>query len=154
MQKDVLISIKGTVIPEDPAPPDIIELVTAGRYYSRGGAYYITYSESTATGLEGVVTTVKVEGENSVTLSRSGAARSRLVLERGRRHLCQYDSGYGHITIGVSGCKIKSKLNDFGGELSFYYTLNLNSTLVSQNQVSIKVKEANAKDVQPGKCSN
>ncbi|HEX3025876.1 MAG TPA: DUF1934 domain-containing protein [Clostridia bacterium] len=153
MAKDVLINIKGTVISEN-SPPDIIELTTAGRYSSKDGNYYISYKESEATGLEGITTTLKVEGESSVTLMRNGAATSRLVLEKGRRHLCHYDTGYGQLMVGVSGCKIKSQLSDLGGDLAFFYTLDINSSLISQNEVFITVKEANKKDVKPYQYSN
>lgn len=140
MHKDVLISIKGTVISEG-AEPDIIELVTAGKYYARCGNYYISYKESEATGLEGVTTTLKVDGQSSVTLIRNGSARSRMILEKGRRHLCQYDTGYGPLMVGVSGTRIRSTLGDLGGELDFYYTLDVNSSLLSENQVSVQVRE-------------
>lgn len=141
MKKDVLISIKGTVIP-DGAAPDVIELITEGRYYNKEGSYYIIYKESETTGFDGVTTTLKVEGDRCVTLTRNGPSSSRLILEKGRRHLCQYDTGYGSLMVGVSGCRILSKLDDIGGELTFHYTLDINSSLVSQNEVSISVKEA------------
>lgn len=157
MKKDVLISIKGTVLSED-SEPDVIELVTSGHYYSKEGNYYISYQESEATGLEGVTTTVKVTGQDCVTLIRTGAAKSRLVLERGRRHLCHYDTGFGELMVGVSGTRIHSKLNDLGGELAFYYTLDVNSSLISKNEVLISVKdqykEAAKKDVEPYQFSN
>lgn len=140
MNKDVLISIKGTVISAG-GLPEVMELVTTGRYYNRNGIYYISYRESEATGFEGVTTILKVDGENCVTLIRNGSQRSRLMLEKGRRHLCQYDTGYGFTTLGISGCRIKSCLGDLGGELVFNYTLDVDSNTVSQNEVYVSVKE-------------
>ena len=153
MKKDVLISIKGT-IKADGVEPDVIELLTSGRYYNKDGNYYISYKESEATGYEGVTTTLKVDGESSVTLIRNGSINSRLFLEKGRRHLSQYDTGYGQLMVGVSGCRIKSQLDDLGGELSFFYTLDINSSMVSENEVYISVKEANNKDAQLNKYGN
>jgi uncharacterized beta-barrel protein YwiB (DUF1934 family) len=141
MGKDVLISIKGTVL-ADGAPPDIIELITSGRYYNKEGSYYITYKESEATGFKGVTTTLKVDGESCVTMTRGGASGSRLILESGRRHLCHYDTGYGQLMVGVSSCKIRSDLGDRGGELTFNYTLDINANQVSQNEVNVSVREA------------
>lgn len=145
MNKDVLISIKGTVVSPG-GMPEVIELVTEGRYYNRNGAYYISYHESEATGFEGVTTTLKVDGDHCVTLIRNGSQRSRLTLEKGRRHLCQYDTGYGYTMLGISGCKIKSGLGDIGGELVFNYTLDVDSNTVSQNEVYVSVKEADSHD--------
>jgi uncharacterized beta-barrel protein YwiB (DUF1934 family) len=147
MQKDVLISIKGTVLSNGGAP-DIIELITSGRYYKKKGSYYISYKESEATGLSGVTTTLKIDGENTVTLIRNGNQRSQLILEKGQRHLCQYDTGFGQLMVGVSGCKIKSCLDDFGGELTFNYTLDVNSNTVSQNEVYVTVNGGYAEQVQ------
>lgn len=153
MKKDVLISIKGTVSSEG-AVPDVIELVTAGRYYRRDGSYYISYHESEATGFAGVTTTLKVDGDNAVTLMRNGAARSRLILEKGRRHLCHYETEYGEMMVGVSGCHIHSRLGDEGGELTFDYSLDINSSLVSENEVYILVKEAHPSDAQSNEFSS
>jgi uncharacterized beta-barrel protein YwiB (DUF1934 family) len=148
MQKDVLISIKGTVLPSDGAP-DIIELITSGRYYRKNGSYYISYKESEATGMNGVTTTLKIEGENTVTLIRNGSQRSQLILEKGQRHLCQYDTGFGQLMVGVSGCRIKSCLDDCGGELTFNYTLDVNSNTVSQNEVYVTVNGGFAEHIKP-----
>ena len=71
MEKDVIISIKGTQKYEHNAP-DVIELVTQGRLKEREGGYTLTYQESELTGLEGTRTTIEVE-EEQVTLLREEA---------------------------------------------------------------------------------
>ena len=146
MQKDVLIRIKGSILSEN-GLPDLVELETEGRYSRRGGSYYITYRESEATGMEGVTTTLKVEDAGRVTLIRGGSQRSRLILEQGQRHQSLYDTGYGALLVGISGCKVDSKLSPVGGELSFHYNLDINSNLVSRNEVYVQVREADTKDV-------
>jgi uncharacterized beta-barrel protein YwiB (DUF1934 family) len=143
---NALISIKGTVLSEG-APPDVIELITEGRYCINGGKRYISYKESDMTGLDGVTTTLKVEGDDTVTLIRSGAAQSRLIIAKGQRQLCHYGTDYGDLMVGISGCHIDSKLGEVGGELSFNYTLDVNSSMVSHNEVFISVREAKTQDV-------
>lgn len=139
MMKDVLISIKGVYIDEDDR--DVVELFTIGQYYSRNGNYYISYDETEATGFEGSRTTLKVENEDKVTMLRSGAASSQLIVERGVRHQCHYDVGFGDMMIGVLGSRIKSSLTDAGGNLEFKYSLDINSLLASQNEMYIHVRE-------------
>ena len=139
MKKDVLIEIKG-VYRQD-GDEDSIELFTTGSYYKRNGHYYIAYDESEATGFEGSRTTLKVEDSNRVTLIRSGKARSQLIIERGVRHQCHYDTGYGAMTIGVSGDRVVSGLTDEGGKLEFAYSLDVNTLLASENAVYIHVRE-------------
>jgi uncharacterized beta-barrel protein YwiB (DUF1934 family) len=148
MNMDALISIKGIVV-SDNGPPDVIELVTSGRYYTKDGKRYISYLESEENGLPDVKTTLKIEGEDSVTLIRSGAAQSRLIIAKGQRQLCHYGTDFGSLMVGISGCHIRSSLDDVGGELSFNYTLDVNSSTVSRNEVSISVREANKQHVEP-----
>ena len=140
MKKDVLITIKG--VQSQDGERDEVELFTIGRFYRRNGDYYISYDESEATGFEGTRTTVKVEqGDHRVTMLRSGNTRSQLVVERGVRHQCSYDTGYGSVTIGVLGDRVISSLTDEGGDLEFQYSLDINASLASENQVYINIKE-------------
>lgn len=139
MKKDVLITIKG--IQNTDGDNDVVELFTMGRFYRKNGSYYISYDESEATGYEGSKTTLRVEQDNKVTMLRSGSIRSQLIIERGVRHQCSYDTGYGSFTIGVSGDKIVSSLTDAGGDIEFKYSLDVNASLTSENEVYINVKE-------------
>lgn len=139
MKKDVLIEIKGIYRQDD--DEDQIELFTTGSYYKRNGNYYIAYDESEATGFEGTKTVLMVEDSDRVTLSRTGTAKSQLIIERGKRHQCHYDTGVGSMMIGVSGDRVVSELNDDGGHLEFTYSLDVNTLLASENSVYINVRE-------------
>lgn len=139
MKKDVMITIKG--IQRSDGDKDVVELFTMGRFYRKNGSYYISYDESEATGFEGAKTTLKVEQDNRVTMFRSGSMRSQLIIERGVRHQCNYDTGYGSFTIGVLGDKIVSSLTDEGGDIEFQYSLDVNTSLASENEVHINVKQ-------------
>lgn len=138
MKKDVLISIKGVYSSDDDM--DVIELFTTGKYYKKNGEYYISYDETEATGFEGSRTTMWVQ-ENKITLRRTGAAKSQLIVENGVRHQCHYDTGYGEMMVGVSGGRIKSDLTDKGGNLEFKYSLDVNTMLASENEMFVHIKE-------------
>ena len=84
---------------------------------------------------------LRVEADRKVTLSRSGAAKAQLIIERGVRHQCHYDTGYGPMMIGVSGDRVVSELGDHGGRLEFAYSLDVNTLLASENAVYINVRE-------------
>lgn len=139
MKKDVLISIKGVYSNED--DQDVVELFTTGKFYKRNGDYYISYEETEATGFEGSRTTLRIEQENRVTLRRTGSSNSQLIVERGVRHQCHYDMGFGEMMIGVHGSRIKSSLNDSGGNVELKYSLDINSLLASENEMYIFVRE-------------
>lgn len=139
-QKDVLINIRGVYNFED-EESDVVELFTTGTYTQEGDAFLITYQESEATGFEGSTTTLRVESEDRVTLSRSGPAEAQLIVQNGVRHQCYYDVGYGDMMIGVSGQSIRSNLGESGGDLEFRYALDVNALLASENEMFINVKE-------------
>ena len=61
---------------------DIVELTTMGNYYIRDGIQYIRYDESGATGYDGCKTTLKVKGNDMVTMIRSGPCCSQLIVEK------------------------------------------------------------------------
>ena len=81
MKEDYLITIQGTM--EQNGGSDSVQLMTRGSFVKRGGSFFITYKETQATGYEGCVTTVKVEGSDKVSMLRFGPAPSQLVIERG-----------------------------------------------------------------------
>jgi uncharacterized beta-barrel protein YwiB (DUF1934 family) len=141
MKKDVLINIKGIYSTEE-EDADVIEMFTTGQYYKKNGNYYISYEETEATGFLGSRTTLKVERDDKVTVERSGNAISQLIVQKGVRHQCRYDIGYGDMTIGVSGSSIYSSLTDTGGNLAFRYSLDINSLLASENEMYIHIQEA------------
>lgn len=140
MKKDVLIKIKGTQIAD--GDRDVVEVLTTGSFYRRDNNYFIIYDESEATGFNGAKTVLKVDADNGrVTMSRTGAVKSRLVIEKGKRHQCSYDTGYGSLTVGVLGSALRSSLSDVGGSISFGYSLDINTALTSENRVDILVAE-------------
>lgn len=139
MKKDVLIKIKGTQTIN--GEKDCIEIFTVGNFYKKNGTYYISYKESEDSGYNGIITTLKVEDSVKVTMLRSGASKSQLIIENGIRHQCHYDTGYGSMMIGISGNNILSRLNDQGGDVIFKYTMDINTSLASENEVYVNVEE-------------
>ena len=140
MNEDFLIRIDGRMEQGDES--DSVQLMTRGCFVRRGGSFFITYKESETTGYEGCTTTVKVaKDESKVSLTRFGPAAGQLVVEKGTRHLCHYDTGYGALTLGVAADEIHSSLTDEGGEVEFSYTLDSDqNTILSRNLVKISVK--------------
>ena len=142
MNEDFLIRIDGRM--EQAGETDSVELMTRGSFVRRGGSFFITYKESETTGYAGCTTTVKVaENAQKVTMLRFGPAASQLVIEKGTRHLCHYETGYGSMTLGVAADEIESRLSDEGGQVKFSYPLDAAQDIVlSRNLVTITVKRA------------
>lgn len=145
IKEDHLIRVLGRV--EDvhskghAADSDKMELMTKGSYVSRGGSWFITYQETEATGYEGSTTTVKIAQDGSqVSMLRYGKANARLIIEKGVRHLCHYDNGYGAMTLGVAADEVQIDLGPQGGTARFSYTLDMEPRgLLSRNSVTLEV---------------
>ena len=140
MQENFLITIKGTM--EQRGDSDTVELMTRGSLVHKEGAYYIVYKETEATGYEGCTTTVKVaEDARKVSMLRYGKVPSQLIIEKGTRHLCHYETGYGAISLGVAADVIAHELTEEGGKLKFSYTLDSGAeNFISRNLVDITVE--------------
>lgn len=139
MEKEVVISIKGMQNFEG-ALPDVIELVTEGRLARDGESYTLSYQESELTGLEGTTTRVHIDG-GRVTLLREGNTNSQMVFEEGRRHLSMYETPYGALSIGVNTRRMRSTVDEAGGDLEIDYAIEIDNLVAGQNLFRMNVKK-------------
>ena len=139
MEENYLITIKGTM--EQSGQSDSVELITRGSFVRREHSFYIVYRETEATGYAGCTTTVRVtEDSRMVSMTRFGKVPSQLVIEKGTRHLCHYETGYGSVSLGASADVIEHALTETGGRLQFSYTLDsAGEAFISRNLVDITV---------------
>ena len=139
-RENVIISIKGRQYFDD-QEPDSMELVTAGTLKRDGrGGYTISYEESELTGLEGTTTRLHIDGSR-VTLLREGSINSQMVFEEGRRHLSMYETPYGALSIGVNTRRMRSTVDEAGGELEIDYAIEIDNLIAGQNLFRMNVKK-------------
>ncbi len=144
MEKEVIISIKGKQEMGD-GPAEQMELVTRGQMRVEDGIYTLSYQESEVTGLEGTMTTIKVEQEDErVTLTRVGEYNSEMVFEEGGRHLSLYNTPYGAVSMGVITRHLLAELDENGGCVEVDYTLEVEGAVVGRNTFQISAKNAPA----------
>ena len=139
--KDVLVKVK-TVQSDEHKESDTIELTAEGKFAEKNGAFLIKYSDSFISGAnDPIFTTVKVGSDGAVSVTRSGSYQSRFVIEKQKRCNCLYQTPYGTMTMGFYGEKIENNLNANGGELSLWYTVDVNGSELNRNQMTITVRE-------------
>ena len=139
-EKNYIITIDG-IQNADGYSSENINMSTEGYFEPIDGGYLIRYEESEATGLPGNVTSLLAEGDRRVTMTREGPEASQLIIERGRKHLCHYETGYGALTMGIYAEDIVNKLTAKGGNLKFKYRLDINSSALVTNELNVTVKE-------------
>lgn len=140
MGKPVIITVTGTQVNEY-GDVDSQEFVTTGTYHSKNGAYFIMYSESELTGMEGTATSLKAEPDR-VTLNRMGTSQHKQVFETGLRYRTNYVTPFGTMYMAVTSGKVEVNLTDFGGSINLEYVLEVDNQKVSDNTLALTVREA------------
>ena len=146
--KDVIISIRGTQRSyrpgEEEEKPESVELVTDGRYEYGMDASWFTYLESEITGMEGTVTTFRVE-DGMVTLTREGSVNSQMLFQKGRKHVFLYDTPFGAMTMGVDTQQLRTETGEHGGRLDIVYSVDGDNVPLGRNTFRIDWKEVGGK---------
>ena len=137
MKKNVLISLTSIQWQDD--EKNETELLTHASLSKAGSQDVISYEDTSATGFEGSVTTITVDGSSSASIIRQGTANSVLSLEIGRKHYCQYGTPFGDMRIGVYTHAIDNTIEK-DGRLYLKYTLDLNSSYLSDNEIIMNIK--------------
>ena len=135
---NALIRITGTQTAD--GEQDVLELTTNGTLERAKDGWQLCYRETEATGMEGTVTKLDIT-PGKLNLMRTGTHPSMLILEKNRRHHCNYHTPYGTIDLGTYTSELTYDLTDFGGELQFSYTLGFNGGISSAHTVHITVQE-------------
>lgn len=138
--EDYNISITGRQEYDEADGVDAGEIVlkTTGTYSERGDVRFIAYNEYDLDDPKLHYTSVLKLEPGCLTLSRSGSS-TRLVLEKGQRHLCLYDTGFATMSVGVFTSRLEHDLSPKGGRLHVEYTLDIDSNLSSRNELTIEL---------------
>lgn len=126
MKQRVMLSITGrqSYLDQD---PESIELVTEGTMEFRDGGWEIAYAESELTGLEGVLTTFRIE-PGKVILSRSGKLNSQMVFQQGVPHQSLYQMEFGTLMISVNATNLFFDITADGGVIDLIYDIEIENS--------------------------
>lgn len=117
-----------------------IELTTTGNYSRVNGRWVLLYDEMSEDKTAVIKTMIKVD-DKSVTITRNGEGSSKLIMIEGERNMCHYRTQFGDILLGVYCNEVNNELSDSGGKISMSYTLDVNASVLSENKVTIKIRE-------------
>ena len=138
MLKKVRIAIKTTQrelatslfhqkqVGEVSSEPSTIELMMEGRYHDDGTRVTISYKEGELTGMKDARTSISFQKSEPhlVTMTRDGAARTAMIFEAGRRHLCIYQTPYMPFELAVATKKVQNRIEE-NGTLHLVYTAEI-----------------------------
>lgn len=138
---NVIICIKGEQKYTDSKEWDVTEFTTEGVFERTENGCRIVYDESDMIGAENVKSEVIIENGRKAEISRTGPVSSRMTVEKGKRHSCFYSTPEGDFTIGIFGEAVTARIKELKGEIYMSYTIDVNSSLISENKMEIKIKE-------------
>ncbi|HJC92394.1 MAG TPA: DUF1934 domain-containing protein [Candidatus Mediterraneibacter excrementigallinarum] len=148
MTKDVLVSISGMhmgiVSPQTDEEEEPIEVVTPASYYCRNGKHYIIYDEV----LEGMAGTVrnkiKISGDASVEIMKSGGTGAHMVFEKNRKNLTYYRTPYGQMLIGINTKNMKVNVSEDNIDVSVDYELDVNHEPLADCRIRMNITSKNS----------
>jgi uncharacterized beta-barrel protein YwiB (DUF1934 family) len=124
---------------------DTTELFTCGKLTSSKGNYTLSYQDSDVTGFGDGKVCLDVTGNDMVVMRRSAGGQvtaTSLVIEKGKKHHCHYGTPYGDFMLGITADDVRCSRDGDGGELYMKYTIDVNSTLMCENEMYINFKES------------
>ncbi len=139
MKENCLVSIIGSQIFD--GETNTIELTTLGSYYIKSENYYIVYTEYNEDFPDKKTTNIiKIDKNKNIVLTKKGEISSKLILEKGKRHICYYNVSEGSIITNIFTDSIAVNLNEKGGKIKINYSMTMNENFCSQNGIDIEVK--------------
>lgn len=120
-----------------------IEMTTEGEWYEKNGASFIVYQESEISGMKGSKTILKIQGE-TITMTRFGAAASKMVFDTAQAMHSQYKTPYGNFDMAVQTRQLTEEMDfeSLTGRVHIEYQMTLENVSNSINILDITIRKA------------
>lgn len=134
-----LITITGRQQYDD--DKDQVEMKTIGTVEQDDENYIIRYNEELENSTMPIHARLNIaKDESKVEMIKSGPYSSCLIIEKSKRHLCNYGTEYGDMLMGIFGREVENAYNDNEGTFKFSYDIDINGAISSQNDVTIEFR--------------
>ena len=131
-----LITITGRQQYDD--DKDQVEMKTVGTFEHDDENYIIRYNEELENSTMPIRARLNIaKDESKVEMIKSGPYSSCLIIEKSKRHLCNYGTEYGDMLMGIFGKSIENDYKENEGGFNFSYEIDINGVVSSQNEVTI-----------------
>lgn len=132
MKKKVLINIEGVQYVDN--QKEVITQCINGEFYNKNDSYYLLFNH------ENISNIVKFN-KDKVTITKNGNNynKTKMIIEKDKINLCDYFTQHGVISLQIKGSYIN--FNEIDKCLKLGYGLLTNGNKISENTISIKIKE-------------
>ena len=138
MTKDVIVTIRGLQNgPETDGEP--IEMIVAGEYFYKNNKHYILYDEVMEGESQITKNRIKVS-DGLMELFKSGAINVHMAFEKDVKHVSNYNTPYGTLTMGIDTKTVEIKETEHEMDIFAEYAMEMNYEFVADCNISINVK--------------
>lgn len=117
---------------------ETIEMDVIGTLSQTEDGFLLTYTEYDEE-TNRCDTTVRVTGNDTVSVTRSGVFGSEMLFETGKRGSFAYGTPYGMLTMGLYTKSVENALRADGGRLRFCYSTDFQSQAPIDNRMTLTV---------------
>ena len=139
VEKQVMIRCKSIQRDERGKAEEVV-LETPGVYGEDADCRYLTYEETSLSGMEGTTTTIRMYGDH-VTLSRQGSFLQETEYRPGTVAKSEYITPAGPVEITVSSKEITDTVSGGKGRLRLIYDIEMKGLFSHLNEIIIDVRE-------------
>ncbi|EEW97547.1 hypothetical protein GCWU000321_01541 [Dialister invisus DSM 15470] len=139
VEKQVMIRCKSIQRDERGKAEEVV-LETPGVYGEDEDCRYLTYEETSLSGMEGTTTTIRMYGDH-VTLSRQGSFLQETEYRPGTVAKSEYITPAGPVEITVSSKEITDTVSGGKGRLRLVYDIEMKGLFSHLNEIIIDVRE-------------
>lgn len=146
MTKNVLITISGLHYDEDvmlqEEETEPIEVISPAVYYFKNGKHYIIYEELVE-GIPGTIKNkIKIKEGEMLEVVKSGITNTRMLFEKGKINVIQYETPYGEIMVGTYTRDLDVNVEENRIDVYVRYSLDVSGDKIAECDIRIKI-EAN-----------
>lgn len=141
MKKDVLITISGLHYGVDDGleAEDPIEIITPASYYWKNNKHFIVYDE-VVEGMSGTIkNTIKITGDNKFEIIKNGLTHSRMVFEKDKMYMTNYETPYGEMLVGTYTKDIVTRVEEDNIDVDISYALDVNGEPLSNCKIKVNI---------------
>lgn len=140
MTQDVLVTISGLHLAEEMEPGEPIEVITPAKYYYKNGKHYIIYDEMMEGFSEPVKNKVKITGDSSLEIIKSGLTTAHMVFENGKSHVTYYETPFGKMHTEMHTRHLEIKVKEEELDIDVDYRLDVNGEPAADCRIIMNIK--------------
>ncbi len=149
MTKNVLLTISGLQDMDLDQPEadddEPIEVITPASYYLKNGKHYVLYEEPVEGMAGSVKSRIRFTEDGEMEVTRSGLTNTRMIFEKDKIHMSQYQTPYGEMMVGIYTTDMQVDVREEDIDVSVDYALDINSEKVADCSLVMNIKATQEK---------